>query len=257
MHIPAIQRVNIVKADFESNYRNACGCNDSGLKSDLLLNEMADLINSKPMTIIQILSDSGYTFKGKTRMDLIKAVADQLYENEKFRISMGVLIALNNGIISYPEVLSYVDPNNIPAYHNSGGVDPVSGILGAVGDIVGGITGIFTEGTKLERAKVELDKQKVETQGQEVVAKEQTKQALLSTMSAKITSTGSGPSGTTILVALLGLAALGTAWYFLFFRNTTAAAETTSISALPEGSARAVASSSAAPAPAGMPAPSR
>ena len=97
-------RANVLQADFAHNFRNAVGSMDKELTDDLILNEIASLIESKPLTIIQIMSMFGYKFVGSTRGDLVKAVTELLQASPKFRVALSMLIALNNGVITLADV---------------------------------------------------------------------------------------------------------------------------------------------------------
>lgn len=124
----------IIEGDFKGNFYNACGCNDTGLQQDLVLNEISNLIIEKPIMVIATLYESGYKFVGKTRKQLARAVAEALAQSPAFQAKLGTLIAINNGLVGYDDVKGYAvaDTGNLNnSYNNVIGGAAASQISGA------------------------------------------------------------------------------------------------------------------------------
>lgn len=206
-------RANVLQADFAHNFRNAVGSMDKELTDDLILNEIASLIESKPLTIIQIMSMFGYKFVGSTRGDLVKAVTELLQASPKFRVALSMLIALNNGVITLADVQNagIGDLTAFKAmggnYHNDsakeggggggaiGGGDMVTSIINAVSGITSGSLNLAAAKANQKSTQIAassgLEQAKINAEATGVSAAEATKQELLRTLGIKASSAGS------------------------------------------------------------------
>lgn len=219
---------------FVPKYLNAIGSDNELAQTELVIGGIADLINNKPLTVIQTISAvTNKEFTGKTFGDLTKAVGDLLKTNAKFAAAMTTLVYLNNGLISHQEISNAAVGNysvfneQIPlgeAYKNisGGGMDMVSAIVGAVSNITAGGLNLAAEKAKAkgatDTAKLNLETATTQADAQTIASKEGTKQALLQTLGAKYSSMG-GLSGTTVLV-IVGVLALGVAGIYMLSRNS-------------------------------------
>lgn len=230
----------IIQGDFKSNFYNACGCNDTGLKTDLVLNEISNLIVNKPNTVIATLFDSGWKFVGKTRRQLAVAVAEAIEKSPEFQAKLATLIALDGGLISYDEVKGYAvaDSGYRNAtggqyhYENGGGgggkggaAGGGGGMMGMIGDIVGAI-GDITSGGLMYGAAVQqskaaqvtaqanLEQTKIASEANLKAQKEQTRQEMLKALGLKSAS-GESNIGKIIVVVVLLLIAGGVGWWLV------------------------------------------
>lgn len=202
-------RANVLEADFGHNFRNAIGSEDQQLTDDLILNEIASLIESKPLTIIQIMGMFGQKFIGSTTGDLVKAVTQMLQTSPKFRVALSILIALNNGIVTLGDVqaagLGDMSAFATTKYHNDGGAGGAMGGSGAMGggdwisSLIGAVGGITSSSLQLAAAKQNkksteiaaqsgLEQAKINAEAMGNSSQEATKQELLKTLGIKIAS---------------------------------------------------------------------
>ena len=123
-----MQRANIVKGNFTSNYRNAIGSQDISLERDLIFDQLAELIKEKPLTIIQAMAEMGHPFRGNTTEELTQAVTDLLFKSPVFVGQIAILIGLNNGMIGYSDVTGYGQAKNDTGSSLSGDAAPATTI---------------------------------------------------------------------------------------------------------------------------------
>ncbi len=104
--------------DFNRNFSNANGSNNLDYKKDLILDEVAKLIELDKGAILSTLKDAGYynISPNVSKKELIFLVVDALYGSEQFRYDISNLITKANS-----------------TYSNA--VDPISAIAAAVGEV--------------------------------------------------------------------------------------------------------------------------
>lgn len=238
-------RVNIVQGHFRENFLNAQGSGDTQLLEDVLLNEIADIINQKPLIVIEQIRACGFNFVGRTRRDLTKAVAQMLQKSEMFRVRMATLIALNTGIVDVGlieqagatgsadfltataglgegkgKVIEWKNDGSSAGYGASAG-GMIGAIVGAIGNITGGALTFAAVSKQGKDAKdvaaTNLEQTKIAAEGNLDVAREQTKTEFAKALGMKFQSAGSKIPGW--LIAVFALAVLGTGAYFLFGRS--------------------------------------
>lgn len=223
-------RANIVTADFKNNFRAATGAQDSALTEDLLLNEIASLIETKPLVLIQTMAKAGYRFKGETRGQLVKAVAQCMQKSQDFRNMLSVLIAVNNGIISTNEISQYANVVAQETFNDNGSAKKHYNVAGFVGDIIKGVSDITSSSLNFAASKEIAQGQKytadkqleiTKKQGENAVdvAHEGTKQALLNTLGIKFQSGDGGVNMGKIFIGVAVVFILGFAGYFLWNRR--------------------------------------
>lgn len=214
----------IIEGDFKGNFYNACGCNDTGLQTDLVLNEISNLIVNKPHMVIATLYDSGYKFLGTTRRQLAWAVAEAIDKSPGFAAKMGTLIAIDNGLIAYDEVKSYAFDDsgyhNIQGghYHNGSGAaaggDAMFGMIGDIVSAVGNITqgglmfGAASKGAEAAKATAQssLEQTKIASEANLKAQKEQTRQEMLKVLGAKAGGSDINWAAIGVVVVLLLIA---------------------------------------------------
>lgn len=225
-------RANIKTADFRHNFDAAQAFNDTGLQSDLLLNQIAELISAQPLSVITAMRQAGYKFTGTTQQDLVRAVADLLTNNLKFRAVIASLIAVKTNVVSYDEVSQIgeaiseqqplSDTGQVKQYNVAGLL--VGPIMEGIGNIFNGIGNMVSSSNALkqqkEANKANIEMTKINADASQNISVEQTKQALLNALAAKQLSlaqnnSGAGNAGTLILVIVI-LAAIGGGGYWLY-----------------------------------------
>lgn len=235
-------------ADFTSQYIEALKAGNESAQAELVVGEIATLVNEKPLTVIQTISaTTKKEFVGKTYGDLTAAVAELLKTSPKFASAMVALVYLNTGIITHDDIVkagtgdfSVFNEQIVSdgGYKNisGGGMDMVTAIVGAVGNITGGALQLASAKAAAkgatDAASLNLEVAKTQAEASSLSSKEGTKQALLNAMGAKF----GGFSGTTVIM-IVGVLALGIAGVYMLSRSSTKP------------------TAAPAPAPAPMPAP--
>ena len=230
-------RANIIDANFAHNYRNAVGSQDNELADELVLNEIASLIETKPMTIIQIMNMFGLQFTGSTNGDLVKAVVKAMQVSPKFRVALSMLILLNNGLVTVEDVVK-AGQGDLSAFRNSikreyqnaegggGGGDMVSSIISAVGGITSSSLQFAAAKANQKSTQIAaqsgLDIAKTNAESSESTSREATRTELLKTLGIKYASDASGKSagmpGWVIGAIVVLIGAVGA---YLFLSNQT------------------------------------
>jgi len=224
----------IIEGDFKGNFYNACGCNDTGLQQDLVLNEISNLIIEKPIMVIATLYESGYKFVGKSRKQLARAVAEALAKSPAFQAKLGTLIAINNGLVGYDDVKGYAVAdagyyNAQGEYYNGDGAAGAGGgkdgLFGMIGDIVGAI-GDITQGGLMygaaqkgaqaakETAQASLEQTKIASEANLKAQKEQTRQEMLKALGLK-SQAGQTNWAAIVAVFVLLFIAAGVGFYLI------------------------------------------
>ena len=197
-------------------------------ETDLMIGEIARLINEKPLTVIQTIdATTGSRFAGQTYGDLTLAVGELLNSNERFASAMVALVYLNNGMITHEDISRAASGDlsvlNKELYSNvsGGGMDMISAAIAAVGGITGGALELAAAKANAKgataTANLNLQTAKTQAESAELTSKEGTKQALLQTLGAKYSSAG-GLSGTTLMI-ILGVLALGIGGIYMLSRG--------------------------------------
>jgi Fe2+ transport system protein B len=100
-----------VKHDFYSNLIGSSKSGDTSATKDILLNEVSDLVSTKPKDVIELLNKVEISTKeNATKGDLIAAVVENISENKKLLKGISYLIAEKNGLLKV-EDNSGVDGN--------------------------------------------------------------------------------------------------------------------------------------------------
>ena len=124
-----------------SRYRNDIGsANTSPAQFEMWMREISNLINTKPLTVIQTIELTTHKkFIGTTYGDLARAVGELLKVSPKFRAAMAVLVHLNNGLVNYDQIASgdymaliYSGGGQQAKSLYKGASDPLTGILEVV-----------------------------------------------------------------------------------------------------------------------------
>jgi len=213
--------------EFNRTYQKALAENDIQLQSELLIGEIAEIINTKPLTVIQTIeATTNKVFMGRTFGELTRAVGLLLKNNTRFASAMVTLCFLNNGIIDYTgitdaaygnlSVLSSKIADQQYKNLSGGGADMISAAIGAVSNITGGSLQLAAAKAAskgaTETAKLNLETAKEYADAQKGSAKEGTKQALLNALGAKMSSAGLTTKTILIIVGLLGVGVAGVYW---------------------------------------------
>jgi len=113
--------------NFAQNLNNAVKSRDIGLQKDILLDEVAQLIEEYPMVVYGLLKKDGATIpKDPTKKQLIDATVDNLQTNILFRRDMPLLIVANKSGKLKREISSGA---NGETYSNAGVFDDVGGFF--------------------------------------------------------------------------------------------------------------------------------
>ncbi len=223
-----------------STYHNAVGPGDENAQeTDLVIGEIAQLVNDKPLTVIQTIeATTNKVFIGKTYGDLTRAVGSLLKTNTKFASAMITLVYLNNGLISHEQVsaasmgdfsvlaekLALMGEGN---YRNvsAGGMDMITAAIGAVGNITGGSLQLAAAKANakgvVQQAELNLQSAQAQAEATATSSQEGTKQALLQALGAKYGAAGISGKTLLIILVILGLGGLGV---YMLSRSSTAPA---------------------------------
>lgn len=150
--------------DFISNYSYASGTKNIDYRKDVILDEIARLIELKRPAVINALKDAGYDVGQKPRKrEIASKTVDALYDSKQFRHNISAEIAKENAKFSSADNAPLSNAANLakPSAGASSGVavDPVSWIAQAAGQIFGG----FGQ-AKAEKNKAEAEKEKTKQQ---------------------------------------------------------------------------------------------
>lgn len=213
-----------------SRYRNDIGsANTSQAQFEMWMREIANLINTKPLTVIQTIELTTHKkFIGTTNGDLARAVGELLKISPKFRSAMVLLVHLNNGLINYDQIasgdyLSLIYSNNgAPAkslYKNAN--DMITGVLEVVSGAENLGAAIANSTSAIKVAKTNADANKEIVSKQESIAETNAdaaiKTELMRTVQAKIGANGAvagassanAAGSNTLLIAVVVLMGLG------------------------------------------------
>lgn len=143
---------------FYSNFSNANGSKNMDYAKDVLLDEIARLIELDRANVILILKDSGYKLpKNATKKQVIDTVVTALYSKPQFQIDAAKLIVSSNAG-EYSNAGGGAEPSASGAGQGAGKVtisDPVGAIAGAIG-------AIFQLGAASKNQKAEEERSKQE-----------------------------------------------------------------------------------------------
>jgi len=155
-----------------SNFSNAIESKDFDYKRDVLLDEIARLIETDKSAVILILKDAGYKVDTKTsKKEVIKKVSHALHNNKQFQLDVAKEIVKENSHTDFSnaegkfkEWFSNLGNKNNDGGGSAGGAgggaskvggDPISAIAGAIG-------AIFQFGASSKNKKSEEEKTKQE-----------------------------------------------------------------------------------------------
>lgn len=194
---------NVPQNAFAKKYYNAIGGNDLATRDEMIATELARLIDEKPLTVMQLIDNSGWKFVNapKTKADLIDAVAEMMIKSAEFNRQISLLVAINNKVLSFNQITELGQTGKMPPYYNAMGEGLIQTIVSAVSALgSGGLSlGAAVENRKAGNIQLEAIKAQAATQTKQ--ATEATKQALLNAITAKTLSNQSqGPSQTAIIV---------------------------------------------------------
>lgn len=201
---------------------------DSGIiqDPDFILGQVAKLINTSPMSVIQAMSMAGYRFNGNTRGELVEAVAIVLAESPKFQALIAPLIGLENGLITYgqvvmagrqPQVLNdHGAASGAKPYQYYNATDMIGSIFEGIGNSIRGASEAAASALNLKTAKTtsaaSLEVAKIQAEAGKEMEQQQTKQALLSALAAKASNPNYGAkpisSGAVIAIMFVSVIAL-------------------------------------------------
>ena len=201
---------------------------------EMWMSEIANLINNKPLTVIQTIElTSNKKFIGTTYGDLARAVGLLLKSSPEFRSAMVVLVHLNNGLVNYDEIASgdymaliYANDGNAKSTYK-GASDPLSAISGIVSGAEGLGASIANAVAAIKTAKTNNEIATKQQSIAETNADAAIKTELMRTVQTKIAAgaatagaSGADSSGgsNTLLIALVVFA--GLAGVFLLSRSS-------------------------------------
>lgn len=145
------------KGDFMMNFDGAVKSKDSYLQEDMLLDQIAVLIDQSPSAVETALRNSSISVsKNASKIELIDSVVKGLSSNETFRLEISKLIAGP----TYSNTIGDKDskaPEGATAKKGvSIGADPLTAIAGAVGSIFGFAASVQEKKAKEAEAKSRL-----------------------------------------------------------------------------------------------------
>ena len=135
------------EGNFKTNFMNAIGSNDVELQKDMLLDEVASLINSDIALVADALNKSGVKIsQSYSKREIAEKVSSALHGNKDFQNNIAVLIAKKKASFKNADGVSVaVDPVSIIA-------KSLSDIFGNIGDVVGSVQERKSEQEKTKQA---------------------------------------------------------------------------------------------------------
>jgi len=162
---------------FNRNFSSANGSKNLDYKKDIILDEVAKLIELNRGTVLSTLKDAGYYNISPTvsKKELINLVTDALYSSEQFRHDVAALIANSGGNYSnaFGDKIKGWFSGGSDSGSSGGGsasgaatdahksvslsADPIGAIAGALGSIFGSVSAY---GTSKQDRKAEEERTK-------------------------------------------------------------------------------------------------
>ena len=159
--------------DFVSNFSSANGSNNLDYKKDVILDEVARLIEFEKATVISVLKDSGYKLSpNSSKKQVIDATIKALYNSPQFQKDIATEIVKSNGSsfsnangewrdkLFGGRTNSQTGTSGGAGASGAGsgagkiGADPISAIAGAIGSIFS-----FASASKNKKAEEERTRQ--------------------------------------------------------------------------------------------------
>ena len=154
-----------------SNFSNASGSKDFDYKRDVLLDEIARLIETDRSAVILILKDAGYKVDTKSsKKEVIKKVSHALHNNKQFQLDISKEIVKANNHAEFSNADGKTKEwfsglfSSGGSSSNSGGGGSASGAGAGAGGVVGAIAGavgsVFDFGKSNNDKKAEEERTK-------------------------------------------------------------------------------------------------